>query len=125
MSSAFVDASSANAHLKSDKFRILAITGMRRHPALPEVPTFTEAGYSGFEANGWYGAFVAAGTPKPIVDKLSAEVQKIVKTPAMNKRLTEMGLMPAGTTPQEMADALKKDTPAWAAIAKSANIKLD
>ena len=125
VSSAFVDATAANPHLKSDKLNFLAVSGTRRHPALPNVPTFAEQGFKGLEANGFFAVFLPAKTPQPIVDMLSAEVQKIVKTPAMNKRLTEMGLLPAGTTPQEMADALKKDTPAWAAIAKSAHIKLD
>lgn len=125
LSSAFVDASSANAHLKSDKFRILAITGMRRHPALPEVPTFTEAGYSGFEANGWYGAFVAAGTPKPIVDKLSAEVRKIVASPELSARLTAMGLRPVGSTAQELADVMARDLPKWSRIVKDAKITLE
>ena len=125
VSSAFVDATAVSPHLKSDKLNFLAVTGTRRHPALPNVPTFAEQGFKGLEANGFFAVFVPAKTPQPIVDKLSAEVQKIVKTPAMSKRLTEMGLMPAGTTAAEMAEALKKDTPAWAAIAKSANIKID
>lgn len=72
LTSAFIDATSANAHLGSDKIRILAITGLKRHPALPDVPTFAESGIDGYEANGWFGTFVPAGTPKPIIDKLSA-----------------------------------------------------
>lgn len=125
ISSAFVDATAVSPHLKSDKLNFLAVTGARRHPALPNVPTFAEQGFKGLEANGFFGVLVPVKTPQPIVDKLSAEVQKIVKTPAMSKRLTEMGLVPAGSTQQEMADSMKKDMAAWAAIAKSANIKID
>ena len=113
------------SYYKAGKLRVLGTSGPQRNPYLPNVPTFAEQGFKGLEANGFFAVFVPAKTPQPIVDKLSAEVQKIVKTPAMSKRLTEMGLMPAGTTAAEMAEALKKDTPAWAAIAKSANIKID
>lgn len=125
LSSAFVDVTSANAHLKSDKIRILAITGMQRHPSLPDVPTFAELGYKGFESNGWFGAFAPAGTPKPIVDKLSAEIRKIVASPELTSRLTGMGLRPVGSTPEELAAVMARDMPRWAKIVKDANIKLD
>lgn len=125
LSSAFVDVTSANPHLKSDKVRILAITGMQRHPALPDVPTFAELGYKGFESNGWFGAFAPAGTPKPIVDKLSAEIRKIVASPEVTNRLTGMGLRPVGSTPEELAAVMARDMPRWAKIVKDANIKLD
>ncbi|ARU03501.1 ABC transporter substrate-binding protein [Comamonas serinivorans] len=125
VSSAFVDATAMSPHLKSDKLNFLAVTGTRRHPSLPNVPTFGELGFKGLEANGWFAMFVPAKTPQPIVDKLSAEVQKIVKTPAMTKRLADMGLMPAGSTAKEMAEVIQKDTPHWAGIAKTANIQID
>jgi len=125
VSSAFVDASSANAHIKSDRIRILAITGTQRHPALPDVPTFAESGYAGFESNGWFGAFVAAKTPKPIVDKLSAEIQRIVKTPELSGRLAAMGLRPVGGPPEELAAVMARDLPRWARIVKDAHITLD
>jgi tripartite-type tricarboxylate transporter receptor subunit TctC len=125
IASAFIDVSSANPHLKSDKVRILAITGTQRHPALPEVPTFAELGHKGLEANGWFSAFAPAGTPKPIVDKLSAEIRKILATPAVNSRLTGMGLRTVGSTPEELAAVLVNDLPKWTKIVKDANIKLD
>jgi tripartite-type tricarboxylate transporter receptor subunit TctC len=125
ISSAFIDVTSANPHLKSDKIRILAITGTQRHPALPEVPTFTELGHKGFESNGWFSAFAPAGTPKPIVDKLSAEIRKILASPAVNSRLTGMGLRPVGSTPEELAAVMVNDLPRWSKIVKDANIKLD
>lgn len=117
--------SSANAHLKSDKIRILAITGMQRHPALPEVPTFAELGLAGFEANGWFATFVAAGTPRPIVDRLSAEVRRIVATPELSGRLASMGLRPVGGTPEELASVMARDMPRWARIVKEAGIRLE
>jgi tripartite-type tricarboxylate transporter receptor subunit TctC len=123
--SAFVDATAANPHLKSDKLNFLAVTGSRRHPALPDVPTMGELGYAGFEANGWFSFFVPAATPRPIVDKMSAEIQKIVKSPAIFKRFSDMGLLPAGSTPEELAEAIRKDQPHWAAIARDAKIKVE
>lgn len=123
--SAFVDATAANPHLKSDKLNFLAVTGSRRHPALPDVPTLGELGYAGFEANGWFSFFVPAATPRPIVDKLSGEIQKIVKSPAIFKRFSDMGLLPAGGTPDELAEAIRKDQPHWAGIAKDAKIKVE
>lgn len=125
LSSAFVDVTSANPHLKSDKVRILAITGMQRHPSLPEVPTFAELGYKGFESNGWFGAFAPAGTPKPIVDKLSAEIRRIVASPEVSNRLLGMGLRPVGGSPEELAAVMARDMPRWARIVKDAHIKLD
>lgn len=125
LASAFIDVSSANPHLKSDRFRILAITGMQRHPAVPDVPTFAELGYSGFESSGWFGAFVAAGTPKPIVDKLSAEIRRIVRSPELSGRLTAMGLRPLGGTPEELAGVMARDLPMWTRIVKDARISLD
>jgi tripartite-type tricarboxylate transporter receptor subunit TctC len=125
IASAFIDVSSANPHLKSDKVRILAITGLQRHPALPDVPTFAELGHKGLEANGWFSAFAPAGTPKPIVDKLSAEIRKILATPAVSTRLTGMGLRTVGSTPEELTAVLVNDLPRWTKIVKDANIKLD
>jgi tripartite-type tricarboxylate transporter receptor subunit TctC len=125
IASAFIDVTSSNPHLKSDKVRILAITGTQRHPALPEVPTFSELGLKGLQSNGWFSAFAPAGTPKPIVDKLSSEIRKILASPAVNTRLTGMGLRPVGSTPEELAAVLVNDLPRWSQIVKDANIKLD
>lgn len=125
ISSAFVDTSSANAHIKSDKLRILAITGQQRDPRLPDVPTFGELGYAGFEANGWFAAFVAAGTPKPIVDRLSTEIRRIVKSPDVTTRLAALGLRPVGSTPEELAAVMARDLPRWARIVKDGRITMD
>lgn len=125
VSSAFVDASSANAHLRSDRIRILAITGTQRHPALPEVPTFAESGYAGFEANGWFGAFVAGATPKAVVDKLSIEIRRIVNSPELSGRLAAMGLRPVGSTPEELGAVMARDLPKWERIVKDAHITLE
>ena len=122
---ALVDATAAYPHIKSDKLNILAVTGAQRHPALPQVPTMTEAGYPGLEANGWFGMFVPATTPKAIVDKLGAEVAAIVNTPELHKRMTDMGLIAVGSLPDEFKAQIDKDAAHWKNVAESAHISMD
>ena len=122
---AFVDATAAYPHIKSDKLNILAVTGSQRFPSLPNVPTMTESGYPGLEANGWFGVFLPASTPKPIVDKLGAEVAAIVKSPELNKRLTDMGLIPVGSLPDDFKAQIDKDAAHWKAVAEAAKISMD
>ena len=125
LASAFVDATGAYPHIKSDKISILAITGQQRHPALPDVKTLGELGYPGFEANGWFGFFLPASTPQPIVDKLGSELAAIVKQPDITKRLSEMGLIPVGSTPQEFRSVLDRDAAHWKAIVDAAHISVE
>lgn len=122
---ALVDATAAYPHIKSDKINILAVTGSQRHPALPQVTTMTEAGYPGLEANGWFGMFLPATTPKAIVDKLGAEVASIVKSPELHKRLTDMGLIAVGSLPEEFKLQIDKDAAHWKSVAEAAKISID
>jgi len=125
IASAFVDVSSFNANLASDKIKILAITGTKRHPKLPSVPTFQEAGMDGFEPNGWFGVLAPAATPRPIIDQLSAEIQQIVHTQEVSGRLESMGLTPVGNSPESFAKVIDTDMPYWAGIVRDAHIVLD
>lgn len=125
VTAAFVDATAAYPQLRSDKLRVLAVTGSQRHPALPDTPTLGEVGYPGFEANGWFGVFLPASTPQAIVDKLGREVASIVHTPDMNRRLSEMGLIPVGSLPQEFKPVLERDAAHWKSIVDAAQISLD
>ena len=122
---AFVDATAAYPHIKSDKLNILAVTGSQRFPSLPNVPTMAESGYPGLEANGWFGVFLPASTPKAIVDKLGAEVAAIVKSPELNKRLTDMGLIAVGSLPDDFKAQVDKDAAHWKSVAESARISMD
>ncbi|MDD0837646.1 tripartite tricarboxylate transporter substrate binding protein [Curvibacter sp. HBC61] len=125
LDSAFVDATSINPHLRSDRLRVLGLTGTQRHPALPDVPTLGEQGLKGFEANGWFGVFLPAGTPRPIVDKLSTEVQRIVAGAELNSRLKAMGLTPVGGSPEQLQAVLSNDQPRWEKIVRDARISLE
>lgn len=125
LDSAFVDATSITPHLRSDRIRVLAITGTQRHPSLPEVPTLGEQGLKGFESNGWFGVFLPGGTPRPIVDKLSAEVQRIVAGAELSGRLKAMGLTPVGGTPEQLQAVLSNDLPKWERIVREARIAIE
>ncbi|MBF6988127.1 MULTISPECIES: Bug family tripartite tricarboxylate transporter substrate binding protein [Cupriavidus] len=123
--SAFVDVTSANPYLGSNKFRILGITGSQRYKALPNVPTFAELGLKGFEPNGWFALFLPSGAPKDVTARLAAETARIVKLPEVSQKLAGMGLQPVGSSPQELAEVVSGDMPKWAKIVRDANIQLD
>jgi len=112
-------------HIKSGKLRALAISGEARSPTLPQVPTFTEAGLPGYDVKIWWGVLAAAGTPQPIVDKLSTEIAKILATPDIKEKLDSQGVVPFLSTPDQFAALMKADTAKWARVIKTANIKLD
>ena len=92
---------SSKPFLASGQLRGLAVTGTKRNPSAPDVPTFAEAGYPDFEVNSWFGLFVAAATPKPVIDKIAAGVTKAVRSPDIRARLAEDGWEAGGGTPEE------------------------
>lgn len=112
-------------HVKSGKLKALAVTTKSRAPSMPDVPTMAESGYPNFEAVAWFGLLAPAGTPAPIVERLSTEVNKILKSPEINARLTGMGANVMGTTPQEFSAFMKAEIEKWAPVVKRANIVLD
>jgi len=122
LSSAFVDSATARPHLKS--FRPLAVTGTQRMPALPDVPTFAELGYQSFEPYGWFGVFLPAGTPAPVVQKLSDEVNRILQLPDVTAKIEALGLWVGGGKPEEFQKVVRGDAAVYARIIKDANIKL-
>lgn len=94
--------------ITSGQLRALAITGTARNPSIPDVPTLAEAGYSGFEVNSWFALFVPAATPKPIIDKIAADVTKVVRSPEISARLLHDGWQPGGGTPKEFTELWQK-----------------
>lgn len=125
IASGFVDITSARGHLKSGKFKILAVTGAKRNPLLPDVPTFTELGYKSFEPYGWFSIFVPAGTPKDIVNKLSNEISEYIKSPEGTAKIEALGLQPGGEKADEFARIMKEDYQVWGKVIKEAKIKVD
>ncbi len=92
---------SAKPLVTSGQLRALAVTGSKRNASVPDVPTFAEAGYPGFEVSSWFALFVAAGTPKPIIDKIAADATRVVRSPEISARLMADGWEPGGGTPEE------------------------
>jgi tripartite-type tricarboxylate transporter receptor subunit TctC len=112
-------------HLKGGKLRALAFTSAKRVPGAPDVPTLAESGFAGFEVVSWYGILAPAGTPPDIVRKLNAEINRILKLPAVRDRMVALGTEPTGGTPEQFAETIKADTARWAKVVADAGIRID
>ena len=113
-----------STYVKAGKLRALAVTSAKRHPLLPDVPTFAESGLPGVELENWTGLMMPAGTPKAIVEKVSAEVIKSVKSREITDRVAAMGFTPTGLGPAEFGELIKKDVARWREIVKARNIQV-
>jgi len=122
VNSMFVDVLSAVPYIESGKMRALAVSGNARQPALPNVPTFAEAGLPNFNANSWLGIVTKAGTPPEIVAKLGAAAAAVMQDPAVRARLIAMGVQPVGSTPEEFTKFLDAEIDRYAAAVKAAGI---
>ena len=111
--------------IHAKRLKPLATSGEARFPGLPQVPTFIEAGMPGFRFQPWQGIFAPARTPEPVVDKLSAEIARIVMLPDIMARITGWGSQPLVTTPDEFARLTAEDHKRLSEIIKVANIRLD
>jgi tripartite-type tricarboxylate transporter receptor subunit TctC len=111
--------------VQSGKLRALAVTSARRAPAFPDVPTVAEAGVAGYELVSWQAIFAPAGTPQPVVDRLYAEIAKIIKSPEMQERLANLGMEASGMAPADLAAFQKAEIDKCAKVVKAANVKID
>jgi tripartite-type tricarboxylate transporter receptor subunit TctC len=111
--------------IKAGKLRALGVTTSKRISMLPDVPTTAEQGMPGYEVASMFGVLVPAGTPKPIVDRLNAELQKILATPEAQAQLLEQGAYAVQTTPEQAATRVHQEIALWAKVIKEANIKAD
>ena len=112
-------------HIKSGKLRPLAVTGSKRHPALPETPTFEELGYKGFTAVQWYGIVGPAKMPAPIVERLNAEINKAISTPELRERLSGEALEPMPMTSAEFAAFITAEVNRWTKLVRDRNIEIN
>ncbi len=119
------DVSTSAAHIKGGKARVLAVDGNARVAIAPDAPQMKELGYEGFESNGWFGFLAPAKTPEPIVQKLSAELNRIIRTPDMQNTLEILNLRPGGTTPDETAAIMQREGKSWEAMVRDINLTLD
>ncbi len=121
----FATALSVQPHLQAKRLRPLAVTTPRRARAFPELPTVAEAGVRGFEATTWHGVLVPAGTPAAIVNKLNAEINRLLQLPDVRERLGALGGEIVGGTPREFAEHIQREIPRWAKVIKAAGIQLE
>ncbi|QNN55618.1 tripartite tricarboxylate transporter substrate binding protein [Diaphorobacter ruginosibacter] len=112
-------------HVQSGKLRPIAVTSSKRLESLPDVPTIAEAGEKGFDMGSWQAVFAPAGTPAAVVERLHAEIMKIVATPEVQSRLKAFGMLPSTMTPAELAEYQKAEVAKWAKVIKAAGIKAD
>jgi len=112
-------------HVQSGRLRSIAISTLKRSPALPEVPTVNESGLPGYDATGWYGLLVRAGTPVAAVSRLHAETVKVLNDPQMNRRLANDGAVAVGNTPAEFDKFIRDETAKWVQIIRDLKIRVD
>jgi len=115
----------AAGNIRAGKLKLLAITGKTRHPTFPDVPTFAEAGLPDYAPLAWQGILAPAGTPQPIIDKLSAAMQKAVQNPQLAEKWRQYGGELKATTPAEFAAFIKADAAMWGQVVRQAGVKLD
>jgi len=121
----FLTAVTIAAQLKAGKVRALAVAHNERLQSMPDVPTMSEAGLKDFTADAWFLAAVPAGTPKPIVDRLYAEIAKALPAPEVKEKLDAMGVLPSGLKPDASAQFLRVEVDKWRDVIKNAGITLD
>ena len=112
-------------HIKAGKLRPLAVTTGKRSPALPDVPTLQEAGLKDFDIGTWFGVLAPVGTPKPVLDRLSAEATKIIQSPDFRKRMDDIGAQPVGNSPAEMAAQIRSETDKFSLLVKAGNVTVE
>jgi len=112
-------------HIESGKIRAIASGDRQRHPRLPNLSTTAEQGFKGLEAIQWVGVFATAGTPKPVIDRLNKEINRIIHLPDVVAVLDKQGVSPNGSTPEEFQALISLEINQWRDIAREANIKLN
>ncbi len=112
-------------HVQAGKLRALAVTGAKRSPALPDVPTIAEAGVPGADFISWNGVHVPARTPRATIAKLHAELDRLLKLPELRERMQTLGLEPAGGTPEAFAAFVKADIARWARVIKESGVRVE
>ena len=120
----FPGLAAALPHIKAGKMKPLAVTGTKRHPLLPDVPTFDESGYKGFDGVQWYGVVGPANLPAPIVKRLNEEIDKLLQSPDLAERLSGEALQPIPMTPEQFGQYMRDDIAKWSKLAKDRGIQI-
>ena len=114
---------SAGQFVKSGKLRALAVTSLKRHAALPDIPTLDESGYSGFESSEWWGLMGPAGIPRDVVAKINAEIDRVMRLTEVQARFSEIGTSYIGGTPEQAGAFFRAEMVKWAKVAQAAGLK--
>jgi tripartite-type tricarboxylate transporter receptor subunit TctC len=118
----FENAPGAVPHIKAGKVRALAQTGLKRSPAMPDVPTLAESGVPGYESLSWSGIAVAAGTPRPVIDRLNKDLNAVLTAPEMRQKIEEQGAEVVGGSAQAFKDHINAEREKWSRLIKQNNI---
>jgi tripartite-type tricarboxylate transporter receptor subunit TctC len=110
---------------RAGQVRALGVSGAKRSPAFPDLPTIAEAGVPGYLAPTWTGVIAPAGVPRPIVDKLNAAINKVLKSQAFTQKFAKIGDEPVGGTPEDFAETIRTDSAKWADVVKRSGATLD
>jgi tripartite-type tricarboxylate transporter receptor subunit TctC len=119
----FTTPASSLPHVRTGRMRALGVSTKARVPSMPEVPTIAEAGVPGYEASQWFGLFTAGGTPPTLVERLSQETARAVRSPDLRAKMSNEGFEAVGNTPAEFAQFLRAEMSKWAKVVKAANIR--
>jgi tripartite-type tricarboxylate transporter receptor subunit TctC len=111
--------------IQAGRLRAIAVTSAKRFALLPDIPTIAEAGYPGFEALAWNGILVAARTPRPIVQRLNAEVNAILRDPNVKSVLNTQGFDLIGGTPEDFAKLIRSESRKWAPVIRKTGVRID
>lgn len=123
--SMFDNMPSALPHVKAGRLRALAITSSQRSPLLPDVPTFAESGFPGFEVHSWFGLAAPAGTPRAVVERLNAELNKVLATPDVRQRLLDMAAIPLPGTSEQMRSLTAAEIKRWREVVKVSGAQVE
>jgi len=121
----FSTVSTATAAMSAKRIRPLGMTGNKRFELMPDIPTIAEAGLKGFEVSNWYGVFVPAGTPAPVVQRLNAGVVKALASDDVKQRLLKSGIVATSSSPAEFTRYIDSETAKWAKVIRDAKIKVN
>ncbi|MBL0420592.1 tripartite tricarboxylate transporter substrate binding protein [Ramlibacter sp. AW1] len=122
---AWANPATAKTHSQSGRIKVLGVTGTRRLSVLPQVPTFTEQGFAGFDLDSWWGIYGPAKMPQPVVDAWAAALREITAMPDVSARVVAFGLEPLGNTPAQFADRMKQDYARYAELIKAAGVTVE
>ncbi len=121
----FAGISSVKQHVAVGKLRAIAVTGEKRSPAMPDVPTFVESGLKGVDSGTYWGCLAPAATPRDIINQLSAALAGVLKQRDVSQRLVELGFDPLGSSPEQAAANFRSETEKWARVIRAAGVRLD